>query len=185
IAHCPLSSPIPMTPVPMTLYLSAEDQTKIFRAGEAAFPRECCGILLGRLKRDKDGAAIAQVMEVHPVDNAWTSDYNEKFDVIPGAQETAERRFTIDPRDLFRLQKLGRDRGFDIIGIYHSHPNHPAVPSDFDRTYAWANYSYPIVAVHHGKAVDLRSWRLDQSGQFQRETIQPVPSFSVATPVNN
>ncbi|MEM6502776.1 MAG: M67 family metallopeptidase [Cyanobacteria bacterium P01_C01_bin.89] len=165
----------------MPLYLCPEHQSKIFRAGEAAYPHECCGVLLGRLQFNGDGVAIATVEEVHPVENAWKAHSNQDFDVVPGAQETAERRFTIDPRDLFRLQRLGRDRGFDIIGIYHSHPNYPAIPSDFDRTYAWAHYSYPIVAVHHGKAVDLRSWRLDDSGQFQREIIQPVPSFSVAT----
>ena len=164
----------------MPLYLSPSHQSQICRAGEATYPDECCGVLLGLLRFGEDGGAIATVKEVHPVENAWKTNSNQHFDRIPGAQETTGRRFTVDPRDLMRLQRDGRDRDFDIIGIYHSHPNYPAIPSDFDRTYAWAHYSYPIVAVHHGKAVDLRSWRLDESGHFQREIIQPVPSFSMA-----
>ena len=152
------------------------------RHGEATYPRECCGVLLGTLTQESRSQPTgviapitATVQEVHAVKNVWMSASNDQFDVIAGAQETSERRFTIDPRELLRLQKAGRDRGFDIIGIYHSHPNYPAIPSDFDRTYAWAQYSYPIVAVHRGKAVALRSWRLDDSGQFQPEEIHPAP----------
>ena len=173
----------------MTLHLSADHQSQIIRAGEAAYPRECCGVLLGILRSGKghrenhgdgaipsnSGAPLAWVTEVHAVENAWVAESNERFDGA-GAQETAERRFTIDPRDLLKIQRAGRDHGFDIIGVYHSHPNHPAIPSDFDRTYAWTQYSYPIVAVHRGKAVDLRSWRLDDSGQFQPEDIRPAPT---------
>lgn len=151
--------------------------------GEQAYPRECCGVLLGTWREEAWGegsatiaTSIATVTEVHSVKNVWISASNDQFDVVSGSQETAERRFTIDPQDLFKIQRAGRDRGFDIIGIYHSHPNHPAIPSDFDRTYAWAHYSYPIVAVHRGKAVDLRSWRLDDSRQFQPENIHPAPT---------
>ena len=172
----------------MVLQLSAEHQSQIRRHGETAYPRECCGVLLGTLQQASPedaiagtsgtvtATAIATVMEVHAVENVWIAASNDQFDVVDGAQETAERRFTIAPQDLLRLQKAGRDRGFDIIGIYHSHPNYPATPSDFDRTYAWAQYSYPIVAVHRGKAVDLRSWRLDDSGQFQPEAIHSSPA---------
>jgi proteasome lid subunit RPN8/RPN11 len=73
------------------------------------------------------------------------------------------------------VQRDGRERNLDIIGIYHSHIDHPAVPSECDRRLAWSSYSYVIVSVVHGKASDLKSWCLDDQHQFQPEPIQPEP----------
>ncbi|TAG02897.1 MAG: M67 family peptidase [Oscillatoriales cyanobacterium] len=75
------------------------------------------------------------------------------------------------PEDMLRAMKHGRDRTLDIIGIYHSHPDCPAVPSECDRKMAWAKYSYIIVSVRQGSSEDLRSWSLDAEGNFQAEEI--------------
>jgi proteasome lid subunit RPN8/RPN11 len=75
-----------------------------------------------------------------------------------------------DARDSEALLRSA-DRNLDIIGIYHSHPDHPAVPSEFDRAIAWSQYSYIIVSVQQGKACDLKSWSLDDDHQFQPEEI--------------
>lgn len=81
-------------------------------------------------------------------------------------------RYWIDPTDLLRIQHEARDQGLEIIGIYHSHPDHPAVPSDCDRRLAWPVYSYVIAAVHRGHLRDLQSWRLQDPPLFESEVIQ-------------
>lgn len=72
---------------------------------------------------------------------------------------------------MLKVQKEARDRQLDIIGIYHSHPDHPAIPSEFDRLCGWQAYSYIIVSVLQGKARDVLSWSLDDNHQFQPEEI--------------
>jgi proteasome lid subunit RPN8/RPN11 len=72
---------------------------------------------------------------------------------------------------MLKAQKDARDRNLDIVGIFHSHPDHPAVPSEFDRAIAWQQYSYIIVSVQNGLARDLKSWSLDDDDQFQHEEI--------------
>ncbi|MDR2247817.1 MAG: M67 family metallopeptidase [Treponema sp.] len=135
--------------------LPAELEAAIRAEGEAAYPDECCGILLGRLT--DDGRKIAEA--VMPIVNA---------------REAEERyhRFRIEPEDLMRAEKEARKQGRDILGFYHSHPDHPARPSDYDREYALPFYSYIIVAVERGKAGDFTGWELaaDRSA-FSREII--------------
>ena len=116
--------------------------TRIRAEGEAAYPNECCGFLLG-----SGEAAGRRVEMVLPVENH---------------REEAERyhRFIIEPEDFLYAECLSARRGLDIIGIYHSHPDCPAVPSDYDREYALPFYSYVIVAVEKGKAGSIRSWEL-------------------------
>ncbi|MDR0643282.1 MAG: M67 family metallopeptidase [Treponema sp.] len=116
--------------------------TRIRAEGEAAYPHECCGFLLGI------GEAAGRRAEmVLPVENH---------------REEAERyhRFIIEPEDFLYAERLSARRGMDIIGIYHSHPDCPAVPSDYDHEHALPFYSYVIVAVEKGKAGSIRSWEL-------------------------
>jgi proteasome lid subunit RPN8/RPN11 len=72
---------------------------------------------------------------------------------------------------MIQAQKQGRDRNLIIIGIYHSHPDYPAIPSEFDRVCAWSDYSYIIISVEKGKTTDLQNWILDQHHQFQSEPL--------------
>ena len=131
----------------------------VHRAGivghvESDRTEECCGLMLGTFA---DG--VKTVAALFPIDNA---------------REDAARhnRFLIGPIEMLRGERHARSLGLDIVGIYHSHPNAPAVPSQFDLDHAWPVYSYVIVAVTAAGAGALRSWELreDRSG-FDEEPI--------------
>lgn len=104
----------------------------------SAYPEECCGVLIGP---ESD-----LVTEAVPLENVQNGNRH--------------RRFVIDPAAYRAAEALADARGLMLAGFYHSHPNHPAEPSAFDLEHAWPNFSYPIVAVHHGQAAEMRSWRL-------------------------
>ena len=83
-----------------------------------------------------------------------------------------ERRFLISPRDTAACMKRAREAGMNLVGVYHTHPNHPAVPSDFDRDAAWPEWSYIIVSVRDGRVADFRSWGLtDDGSRFDEEAV--------------
>lgn len=112
--------------------------------GETDYPFECCGMVLGQFASDK--TKIAE--ETFPISNA--------------REETAKRnRFLISSDEFLRGELYARKKKLDIIGFYHSHPDHPAKPSAFDLEHAWPLYSYIIVAVLSGKAGDFLSWELE------------------------
>ncbi|MBW4696439.1 MAG: M67 family metallopeptidase [Aphanocapsa lilacina HA4352-LM1] len=141
-----------------------EAQLGAIRAhGERTYPRECCGLLLGRF--EPDGAKTLHA--VYPVENTWQG--AGEFGLGDGEGE--ERRFLITPEDYRAGESAARSQGWEVIGTYHSHPDHPARPSEFDRGNAWPVYSYLIVSVQNGHAADLTSWTLDDERQFQCETV--------------
>ena len=125
------------------LFLSSEPEANIRTAGEIAYPDECCGVLMGDI--DNDGNKIVR-----------------RTQAINNAQEDGEKyhRFLITPEDVFRAEQTARAAKLEVIGFYHSHPDHPASPSDYDRDHALPFYSYAIVAVEKGKAQELASWEL-------------------------
>lgn len=134
---------------------------------ESTYPNECCGLLLGLVT-----ANVKTLVEVLPVQNAWIS---EAEDYWPEQKQLTEtRRYAISPADMLKAMKYGRDRSLEIIGIYHSHNDCPAVPSEFDRAGAWPQYSYIIVSVIQGSQIDLNSWILDGEGNFQAEEILTI-----------
>jgi proteasome lid subunit RPN8/RPN11 len=140
----------------MMIELDAEWDAAIRREGEKAYPNECCGILLGMLL-DDNGRRVENIL---PIDNK---------------REAAEQyhRFEIQPEDYMRAEKTARSQGRDVLGFYHSHPDHPARPSGFDQDHALPFYSYIIVAVEKGKAMDLTSWELTTDRtQFLEEEIK-------------
>ncbi|MDR1949612.1 MAG: M67 family metallopeptidase [Spirochaetaceae bacterium] len=151
----------------------AEWAAAIRREGEAAYPDECCGILLGRLLDDDDGR------QGHGQDCRQSGQQGrrvlEALLPIGNAREPEERyhRFRIEPEDLMRAEKEARKQGRDVLGFYHSHPDHPARPSDFDREHALPFYSYIITRVEQGRAEEITSWELaaDRS-EFLREEIE-------------
>jgi cysteine synthase B len=132
------------------LRLPVETRAEIRAHGAATYPDECCGVLLG----PKDGT----VTGVAPLENS--TDLERR------------RRFLIGPDDYRRAEKRAAERGLDIVGFYHSHPDHPAEPSAFDLAHAWPNLSYAIVSIRGGQPRELRSWRLraDRSG-YDEESI--------------
>jgi proteasome lid subunit RPN8/RPN11 len=125
------------------LFLSSELEAGIRIAGEAAYPDECCGILMGNI--DNGGAKIAEIAKA-----------------INNAREDGEKyhRFLITPEDMLHAEQAARAEKLEVIGFYHSHPDHPASPSEYDKDHALPFYSYAIVSVEKGKAKELASWEL-------------------------
>jgi proteasome lid subunit RPN8/RPN11 len=139
--------------------LSARLLEEIERHAEREYPRECCGLLVGRIE---DDGRTRVVLETYPVANSWEDG------------DTMHRRMLIQPRDYMQAERHFSARGLGVVGNYHSHPDHPAVPSEFDlkNLAPWATMSYVVVAVAKGRAVELRSWELlaDRS-RFNEEEI--------------
>ncbi len=138
----------------MKLSLPEDCKAAIERHAERTFPEECCGAMLGRDRED----GVREIVEILEIDN--TKDENR------------ERRFLIDPREVLNAEKAAHAKGLDVLGIYHSHPNHPSRPSDFDRDHAMPFWSYVIVSCMDGKADTLQSWQLrEDRSQFDEEEL--------------
>lgn len=117
------------------------------------YPEEGCGLLLGALVGD-----AVRVSEVVPLKNAHPEPH---------------RRYTLDPGDILRTEKDSRARGLDIVGVFHSHPDVPPVPSEFDRGTAWPGFVYIIVEVSRGEPLRMRAWRFSEEGDvFQEEEVR-------------
>ncbi|MDR2825505.1 MAG: M67 family metallopeptidase [Deltaproteobacteria bacterium] len=144
------------------IYLPPSMQTAIRAEGEASYPGECCGFILGK---EDSGAkeADSRIAElILPMVNAREPDKQR-------------RRFRIEPDDFMRADKEATAKGLDIIGFYHSHPDHPAIPSPYDLEHALPFYSYVIVAVDSGKAEALTSWVLSLDRvEFNQEVLGKV-----------
>jgi proteasome lid subunit RPN8/RPN11 len=132
--------------------ISPEDLSAIREHGERDYPYECCGLLIGRF--DADGVKVA--IETYPISNA--------------REESAKRnRFLIEPEELMRGERHAASKKLDVVGFYHSHPDHPARPSQYDLDHAWPTFAYVIVAVAAGKASDMTVWWLkDDRTQFEK-----------------
>lgn len=123
--------------------------------GVRDYPYECCGLLLGRY--EESGRKVVE--ETYPISNS--------------REESAKRnRFLIQPEELMRGERYAREHKLEVVGFYHSHPDSPAVPSQYDLEHAWPTYSYIIVSTRKDSATDLFSWeqRPDRS-QFDQEEI--------------
>ena len=136
----------------MSLRLPESLADEIRRHGEAAYPAECCGALIGRVEADGK-----EVVRLAAAVNRRTDD---------------PHRYLIAPDDLRRLQGEVRAAGLEIVGYYHSHPDHPAAPSAFDADHAWPWYSYVIVRIDRGRGTELASWVLcDDRPQMLPESL--------------
>ncbi|WP_017328385.1 M67 family metallopeptidase [Synechococcus sp. PCC 7336] len=151
----------------MTLHLTPEHLDAIRQHGERAFPQECCGLLLGNIEL-QDGQEHKAIEALWQVDNTWDSAENPVAD-----GESKNRRFLIEPADFKRGYDYARSSGLGVVGTYHSHPNHPAIPSEFDRQHAFPwGYSCVIVSIMAGAAADLRSWVLDSTDRCIEQSIE-------------
>jgi len=125
------------------LLLTAEHDAEIRAHGERTYPHECCGFLLGRI--DGDQFVVERTL---PATNSR-------------GEEERHNRFTITPEASLRAEKAAREAALTIIGHYHSHPDHPARPSETDLAHAtWPNSAFAIVSVHAGAAKALTCWDL-------------------------
>lgn len=162
----------------MILELCAE-HFKVIRAhAESAYADECCGLLLGTIEQ-RHGSLVKTLVEVRSTTNAWSSEQNDLIPINSSLTKTCRDCYWIAPEALLANQRYARDRGLAIIGVYHSHPDHPAIPSKFDQELAWPQYSYIIVSVQAGTSQDLSSWMLDHDHSFQSEEISVIKPTKV------
>lgn len=140
--------------------LSESLAEQIEKEGVRAYPNECCGILFGRdVTGDGDYAVRRVVESLEPVVNEFE-------------EEEQYHRFLITPQTLMRAEKEAAKEGLLVLGFYHSHPDAPAKPSEYDRRHAWPFYSYVIVSIAKGQPVDMTSWLLDdETNTFKRQDI--------------
>jgi proteasome lid subunit RPN8/RPN11 len=133
----------------MALALAPDVDAAIRRHASETYPHECCGALIGR-----DGVVF------------------HAFALPNTTEEGPRRRFLVRPSDYREAEQRASERGAELVGFYHSHPDHPARPSQYDLDHAWPYFSYVIVAVRAGVAGDMTSWRLrDDRSAFDEETL--------------
>jgi proteasome lid subunit RPN8/RPN11 len=153
----------------MSLIVESQHLDSIRAHGARDYPNECCGILLG-----KADDSAKRVTEVVPLVNL-RHDSKRAHELLPldePGRESERNRFLIDPLEQLKVEKDARARGLDVVGYYHSHPDHPARPSTYDRDHAWPWYSYVIVSVERGTANALTSWVLaEDRSRFEEEEI--------------
>jgi proteasome lid subunit RPN8/RPN11 len=135
--------------------ISTQHLSDIREHGERDYPFECCGLLIGRF--EQDGRKV--VLETYPISNARE-------------EEAKRNRFLIRPEELLRGERHAREKTLDVVGFYHSHPDSPAAPSQYDLDHAWPTYSYIIVSVNNEQAEDLWSWEMEADrSRFNKEEI--------------
>ena len=142
--------------------LGAALREEIERHAEREYPRECCGLLVGRIT---EGGRTREVHTTYPVANIFS--------------EESERhhRMAIEPLEYARAERLHAAEGLGVVGNYHSHPDHPAVPSQYDLEHLapWPTMSYVVVSVLEGKSAGLRSWELEADrSRFVEEKVEEV-----------
>jgi proteasome lid subunit RPN8/RPN11 len=133
----------------MTIRLTGLLVEGIRREGELAYPAECCGVLGGRIVGESKEVSRLVAMVTHRTDDP--------------------RRYLITPEDLLRTTADLRRSDLEVLGYYHSHPDHPSAPSEFDSEHAWPWYSYIIVRVDRGRAAELTSWVLEEDCSAMRQ----------------
>ena len=133
----------------MALLLNTQVDAAIRAHGAETYPNECCGALIGR-----DGV----VSETLALPNT--------------TEEGPRRRFMVRPQDYRAAERRAGELGGELLGFYHSHPDHPARPSQYDLDHAWPSFSYVIVSVREGVSGDMTSWRLrEDRSAFDQENL--------------
>lgn len=146
---------------PHVLELAEAAREAILAEGRLRYPEECCGGLLGRIESPRERVVVRAV----PV-------WNEQ-------EDQRERRYLVGPREVMRLEDEAEREGLELLGFFHSHPDHPAQPSETDRQLAWPWYSYIILSVKQGEPGRLRSWRLvDDRSTFEEEVVNGMEGAS-------
>jgi proteasome lid subunit RPN8/RPN11 len=131
------------------LALPAGVRDAIRAHGSETYPHECCGALIGREGRVTNAFALPNTTDEGP-----------------------RRRFLVRPDDYRQAERQASESGAELLGFYHSHPDHPARPSQYDLDHAWPFLSYVIVSVRDGVAADMTSWRLrEDRSAFDEETL--------------
>jgi len=142
------------------LHLQPGVAAAIRRHGTETYPDECCGALIGR-----DGL-------VHGT-----------FALPNVTDEGPRRRFRVSPDDYRASERRATESGAELLGFYHSHPDHPAKPSQYDLDHAWPSFSYVILSVRNGDPAEITSWRLrEDRAAFDQEALEVVEGADVGVP---
>jgi len=149
-----------------TLWISGQLAERIRAHGTEAYPHECCGALLGRDSAATDPNVMREVLALLPLVNR--------------RDDSPRNRFSVTAEDVLDADRAAQKQGLEVIGWYHSHPDHPARPSQYDQDHAWPWYSYVIVSVENGSPQQMTSWRLnDDRHAFSPEGIEIRHSATV------
>ncbi len=149
------------------LLISKELAEGIRRHGAETYPYECCGALLGR-----DGQ-LTQYHDAHADGGTPRREILALHPLVNRREDSPRNRFEVTPRDVIEAEKAAKSQNLEVVGWYHSHPDHPARPSRYDRDHAWPWYSYVIVSVVNGEPREMTSWRLDDDrGEFSAVPIE-------------
>jgi proteasome lid subunit RPN8/RPN11 len=145
------------------LHITYTDYEALRAHGEETYPNECCGVMLG--KSEPDGNYVRQIVRAG----------NTRTD-------SAHNRYNIAPEELVKIQRQARSLGLDIIGFYHSHPDHPAQwsPTDFAEAH-WIGCSYVITSVEKGKAAITNSFLLTGTTEEDKKFLDQSIEIEVAT----
>ena len=147
------------------LWISHDLSERIRRHGAETFPHECCGALLGR-----DSVAVESS---NSEESETPREVLDLFPLVNRRDDSPRNRFAVAADDVRNAEKAARQHGLEVVGWYHSHPDHPAQPSQFDREHAWPWYSYIIVSVMSGAPAEMTSWRLNDDRQdYSAESIE-------------
>jgi len=141
----------------VTLEISEAVLRPIHAHGEKVYPEEGVGLLLGELNGDRRKV--------------------EAILIMPNAREDGSRhnRYLLTAEDYLWGEDEAERRGLEVVGVFHSHPDHPDQPSEFDRQWAWPAFSYLITSISQGRAVGSRAWRLrDDRAEFEEELIETI-----------
>lgn len=134
--------------------LSAALRNQLSAWAQAGYPQESCGLLIGERRGEEK--------VVHRVTHARNLNTTRAAD-----------RYELDPQDYLAAEDAARAQHMDVLGVWHTHPDHPAQPSETDRAAAWPEFSYVILEVRNDGVRTLRCWRLNQRQTFDEEAIEP------------
>ena len=137
----------------MKVVLEKGAEEVILQDALETFPNECCGFMYGNDKSD-------------------TRIITEAIRVINNKEGDQRRRFEISPADYMKAERYAVQKGLTLLGVYHSHPKHPAKPSEHDLAKAMPFFSYIIVSVFDDSIEDLTSWQLNDQGEFEEELVE-------------
>ncbi len=145
----------------MPLHITTEHDQAMREHAARDYPHECCGFLVGKI--DPTGDQIVIVTRVVPAANT--------------RDDSPRNRFEIDPGELVKVDRAARADGLSVVGFYHSHPDAPARPSEYDREHAWPGYCYIIVSVMRGEPQEMNNWLLrDDRTSFDPDAIVVSPA---------
>jgi proteasome lid subunit RPN8/RPN11 len=139
------------------IYIGTESKERMNKEAEATYPDECCGFMYGT--EDSEG-------------NRTITDV---FAVTNGKEGDKRKRFEITPKDYLHGEQYALDHDLTLLGVFHSHPDHPPIPSEHDRVAAQPYFSYLIISVKKGTADEAKSWRLNDKEQFDEEQVTEHP----------